>query len=136
MRRRRNDHKLAWLEHTLSLGGAPRRELDALAATADRATVPAGTVLARQGEVGREAFVVASGEVEIRRDGVPLARLGPGEVVGELALLGGAYRSADVVAVEPVEVVVFDARSFSTAMMVSPGLRAHVETAADARTAA
>jgi CRP/FNR family transcriptional regulator, cyclic AMP receptor protein len=136
MRRRRRDLKLAWLEQVLPLSELPRRELDALAAAADRTTVRPGTVVARQGEVGREAFVIVEGEVDIVRDGVSLARLGPGEIVGELALLGDWYRTADVVAVTPLEVVVFDVRSFGAAMEASPGLRRHVAAAAEARAAA
>jgi CRP/FNR family transcriptional regulator, cyclic AMP receptor protein len=136
MRRRRNDLKLAWLQQALPLPYITRQELDTLAVTADRATVRPGRHLARQGEVGREAFIVVEGEVEIVRDGVPVARLGRGEVVGELALLGDWYRTADIVAVDEVEVVVFDARSFSSAMQASPGLRQRVDDAADARAAA
>ena len=136
MRRQRNDQKLAWLEQVLPASELSRRELQTLGATADRATVEPGTVLARQGDVGREAFVVVRGEVGVVRDGVTLARLGRGEVVGEMALLGGWYRTADVVAVDEVEVVVFDSRSFNSAMQASPGLRRHVDAAAGSRTAA
>jgi CRP/FNR family transcriptional regulator, cyclic AMP receptor protein len=136
MRRRRTDRKLTWLEQVLPLSDLPRRELDALATTGDRASVTAGTVVARQGEVGREAFLVVDGEVDIVRDGVPIARLGTGEVVGELALLGDWERTADIVAVTDVEVVVFDVRSFRSALEASPGLRRHVDAAAEARLAA
>jgi CRP/FNR family transcriptional regulator, cyclic AMP receptor protein len=136
MRRRRHDRKLAWLEQALPLPDLSRRELDALGAAADRANVRPGTVIARQGEIGREAFLVVDGEVEIIRDGVPVARLGAGEIVGELALLGDWYRTADIVAVTDVEVVVFDVRSFGTALQASPGLRRHVDAAAEAHTAA
>jgi CRP/FNR family transcriptional regulator, cyclic AMP receptor protein len=136
MRRRRHDRKLAWLEQALPLPDLSRRELDALGAAADRANVRPGTVIARQGEIGREAFLVVDGEVEIIRDGVPVARLGAGEIVGELALLGEWYRTADIVAVTDVEVVVFDVRSFGTALQASPGLRRHVDAAAEAHTAA
>ena len=136
MRRRQSDQKLAWLQEVLPLADLPHRELAALGATADRASVVAGTVLARQGEVGREAFLVISGEVDVVRDGVTLARLGSGEVVGEMALLGGWYRTADVVAVDDVEVVVFDVRSFTSALESSPALRRHVDAAAESRTAA
>jgi CRP/FNR family transcriptional regulator, cyclic AMP receptor protein len=136
MRRRRTDRKLAWLEQVLPLSDLSRDELDALAATADRASVRRGTVIARQGEIGREAFLVVDGEVEIVRDGAPVARLGAGEIVGELALLGDWYRTADIVAATDVEAVVFDVRSFGSALQASPGLRRHVDAAAEARTAA
>ena len=131
---RRGDEKLEWLERVLPLEGLSEQELSALGACTDRVTRPAGTELARQDEVGREAFVVVDGEVEIRRDGKPIAMLGPGEVVGELAVLGGWRRTADIIAATDVELIVFDVRSLERAMHVSDALRRHVEEAVAAHT--
>lgn len=131
---RRGDEKLDWLERVLPLEGLSDNELSALGSCTDRVTRPAGTELARQGEVGREAFVVVEGEVGIRRDGEPIAVLGPGEVVGELAVLGGWHRTADIIAQTDVELIVFDVRSLEKAMHVSDSLRRHVEEAVAAHT--
>ncbi|MBK8597051.1 MAG: cyclic nucleotide-binding domain-containing protein [Holophagales bacterium] len=65
--------------------------------------IPAGSRLLAAGEVGGEAYVVAEGRlrVSVRIPGVgeeALAFLGPGEVVGEMALVDDSPRSADVVA--------------------------------------
>lgn len=133
---RRGDEKLDWLERVLPLEGLSEQELSALGACTDRVTRPGGTVLARQGEIGREAFVVVDGQVEVRRDGNHLAMLGPGEVVGELAVLGGWHRTADIVADTEVELIVFDVRSLERAMHVSESLRRHVEEAVAAHTVA
>lgn len=133
---RRGDEKLDWLEQVLPLDGLTERELSALGSCTDRITRPAGSELAHQGEVGREAFVVVDGEIEIRRDGRPVAMLGPGEVVGELAVLGGWRRTADIVAETDVELIVFDVRSLEKAMHVSDALRRHVEEAVAAHTLA
>jgi CRP-like cAMP-binding protein len=54
---------------------------------------------------------------------------GPGGVVGELAVLGGWRRTADVEAVTDIEAIVFDVRSFQKALHVSDRLRRHVEQA-------
>jgi CRP/FNR family transcriptional regulator, cyclic AMP receptor protein len=126
---RKQDEKLTWLARVLPLEGLSDAELDVLGNTSDRVTFPAGHVLARQGEVGREAFVIIEGEVEIRRDGEVLATTGPGGVVGELAVLGGWRRTADIVAVGDLEALVFDVRSFQKAIHVSDRLRRHVEQA-------
>lgn len=131
---RRGDEKLDWLERVLPLDDLTDKELSALGSCTDRVTRPAGTELARQGEVGREAFVVVDGQIEIRRDGKPIAMLGPGEVVGELAVLGGWHRTADIIAETDVELIVFDVRSLERAMHVSDGLRRHVEEAVAAHT--
>jgi CRP-like cAMP-binding protein len=62
----------------------------------------AGGVLCRTGEAGDRLLVVQAGELEVRLglgpDGVVLRRAGPGDFVGEMALLTGEPRSADVVA--------------------------------------
>jgi CRP-like cAMP-binding protein len=134
--RRRRDAKRAWLAERTLLGQLGRGDLDTLSATADRTTVPAGRVLIRQGELGREAFLVVSGRVEVRRGGELVAELGPGEIVGENALLGDWHRTADVVAVTEVELAVFSRRGFEAAMAGSPSFRHHVEDSVGRRTPA
>ncbi|KQT18880.1 cyclic nucleotide-binding protein [Methylobacterium sp. Leaf399] len=63
-----------------------------------RLTLPTGSVLFEEGEVGRAAYLVMDGEIEIflRREGgeVRLATRGAGEIVGEMALLDAGPRSA------------------------------------------
>ena len=73
---------------------------------------PAGTTLMEQGSPGAEAFVIASGTVSVVRDGRELAQLGPGAVVGELALVDQAPRSATVVAETDMVVFVLSTRDF------------------------
>jgi CRP/FNR family cyclic AMP-dependent transcriptional regulator len=63
--------------------------------------VPTGHVIARQGEVGTGFFLVAAGGVRVVRDGVTIARIGPGDFFGELSVLDGRPRVAQVVADEP-----------------------------------
>ncbi|MEL7304409.1 MAG: cyclic nucleotide-binding domain-containing protein [Myxococcota bacterium] len=66
--------------------------------------VAPNTALITEGEIGDTLLVVASGHVRIERNGQTLARLGPGTVIGEMALITGAPRSATVIADEEVEV--------------------------------
>jgi small-conductance mechanosensitive channel len=83
-------------------------ELDSIAAATRLHSYSRGETILRKGAVGDSMFVVAEGEVSIRdpddtnygrRD---VARLGPGSVFGEMALLTGEVRAADVVAVSDV----------------------------------
>ncbi|HEX2895416.1 MAG TPA: DHA2 family efflux MFS transporter permease subunit [Marmoricola sp.] len=59
-------------------------------------TVPAGTWLIREGDPPGSAYVVRRGRLEIDLAGTTVRELGPGEVIGELALLTGEVRSAGV----------------------------------------
>ena len=60
--------------------------------------VKAGTTLARQGDFGKEFFVIIEGTAAVVRDGVELAKLGAGDVVGEISIIDGGQRTATVVA--------------------------------------
>lgn len=75
-----------------------------------------GTVLFRQGERGRDLYIIQSGAVEIVRQIGPtrtlLATLGSGEFVGEMAIINHAPRSATATVVEDAQMVVVDARTF------------------------
>ena len=66
-----------------------------------RGRLRSSDVIARQGEIGTGFFVVAEGRVRVVRDGDPRSELGPGEFFGELSVIDGAPRNAQVVAVEP-----------------------------------
>lgn len=87
-----------------------REPLRALIACFEMFTVPAGKEVIREGEEGAEAYIVARGELEVRRgansahdetDDVTLARLANGALFGEMALLSRAPRAASVVACRP-----------------------------------
>lgn len=81
--------------------GLPPGGIEAIAAAALEVEFPAGRIIARQGEIGTGLFVIAEGRVRVIRDGVEIARLGPGEFFGELSVLDGGPRVAQVVAEEP-----------------------------------
>ena len=87
--------------------------------------LPAGGILVRQGEAADTAFVIESGEVEVRRT-VPghgdhaVARLGAGEWVGELGLLLKQPRSATVVALKDSKVREVSAENFAHVIAEHP----------------
>jgi CRP-like cAMP-binding protein len=74
--------------------------------------VPAGRTIIKQGDVGREFMIIVEGEAEVRRDGATIATLGPGDFLGELAVLSGAPRTADVVANSPMVLETLNRREF------------------------
>lgn len=113
MRHRQTDGKIESLRRVPALATLPAQELKRLAALADVLEFPEGRVLVEQGRRGDEAFLVLEGEVRVVRDGVEVSRLGPGQFVGEMALLDGHPRSATVVTTTPSRMLVFSVVSFS-----------------------
>lgn len=77
---------------------------------------PKGTVLFQEGQPGDRMFVIQSGRVEIVKkiggQTVVIAQLGPGDCVGEMAILDGQPRSADAVIAEDAQLVVLDRHTF------------------------
>jgi len=86
-----------------------------------------GAVLFAKGDPGDAVYSVVSGEIEVYtadRAGrkMVLERLGPGELVGELALLDSGPRAASVVAVTPTRLRMLHRDEFLAALAVSPEL--------------
>ena len=100
-----------------------KRELENVGRLADTVDVPSGKVLMREGEFGSEMFVISSGLLAVERGGREVARLGPGSVVGEIALLSEGPRTATVTALEPSTLFVLAHREFHTLMEDSPEIR-------------
>jgi putative peptide zinc metalloprotease protein len=88
----------------------PSAEIDRLASRLRPGRFPAGTVIMRQGERGDDVLLIRDGQLEaVREDpsGVrPLARLGPGTLIGEIAVLTGSPRTATVRALTDVDALV------------------------------
>ncbi len=102
-----------------------RRELEAIAATADELVFPAGRTLIQEGAAGREFIVVLDGDVEVRRNGRRLPR-GDANYFGEVALLTGAPRNATVTAATQVDALVLTDRAFDRLLNDSPPIRRKV----------
>ncbi len=86
----------------------------------------AGSVICELGAPGDAMYVVHTGEIEVRlgldEDGVHIHRGGPGDFVGEMSLLTGEPRSADVVVVEDAVLWVLERRDFDKLLERSPSL--------------
>ena len=108
----RRDAKHDLIKGTPLFAHCSRKDLQHIGQIADEVDLQAGKVLIREGERGREFFVLVSGEVEVRRKGRKIATLGPGSFFGEMALLSKAPRAATVTAVTPIDVLVISDRAF------------------------
>ena len=80
--------------------------------SADAKQLPRGTVLFAQGDPGDVLYVVLEGQIEIRIDDVPAETVGPGGMVGELALIDQGPRSGSAATVTDARVVPIDERRF------------------------
>jgi CRP/FNR family cyclic AMP-dependent transcriptional regulator len=100
-----------------------RRDLERVAQLADEVDLPAGHVLMREGDRGSEAYVLASGEVTIERNGREINRLGSGSVIGEMAILGEGTRTATATLTQPSRLFVLAHREFHSLMDDLPAVR-------------
>lgn len=79
-----------------------------------------GAVLTAQGQPGREFFLVLDGVASCQVDKKEVRRFTKGDYFGELALLHGGRRTADVVAASAMELLVLDTREFRQMLMTTP----------------
>ncbi|MEM7201526.1 MAG: cyclic nucleotide-binding domain-containing protein [Planctomycetota bacterium] len=79
-----------------------------------------GQFLFRQGELGDRMFVVQRGWLSVLRDGRMVARVGPGSLLGEMAMLDGGERVAGVLAETPTRVVPIDRQQFRYLLQQRP----------------
>jgi CRP/FNR family transcriptional regulator, cyclic AMP receptor protein len=89
-----------------------RRGLEHVGTLVDEVDVPAGKELTRQGRSGGEFFVILEGTVAINRDGVDVRTLGPGDFLGEIALLDDGPRTATATTTTPARLLVLAHREF------------------------
>jgi CRP-like cAMP-binding protein len=107
-------------------------DLDHVARLAVRVREPAGEILIKEAEPGNEFLIVLEGQVEVVRDDRAVTTLGPGDFLGEVALLDErAKRTATVTATTPVTIGFVSRRDFSRLLSELPELARQIrETAA------
>ena len=121
-RRGSRNSKVELLRGVSLFSACSNRELTRIASLADEIAVPEGRVLIRQGEPGREFFVIVHGKARVSARGKKAKTLGPGAGMGELALLDQGPRSATVTATSDMYLLVLDSRSFSSLIAEVPSV--------------
>ena len=79
-------------------------------------------VIARQGDIGSGLFVITSGGARVIRDGQKIADLGPGDFVGELSVLDGRPRTAQVIAAGPTTCLALSTWDFESVVREEPSV--------------
>jgi CRP-like cAMP-binding protein len=97
----------------------------------ERRFAPAGTVIMKQGEVGTNAYLVQSGLVSVTTESngkqVDLAKLGAGQIFGEMSLVFDEPRTATVVATEDCNLIIITRQTLQGKLAKSdPTVRAIV----------
>jgi CRP-like cAMP-binding protein len=106
--------------------GLSRKELRELASATEDLSVEAGTVLCREGRLGREFFVIVDGEAEVTKGGRRIARRGAGEFFGEIALLTTTKRTATVTATTPLRCFILTRGDFRRVLDENPRVQRKV----------
>lgn len=96
-------------------------------------TVPEHWALMVEQTPADKAYLILDGEVSVRQHGEEIARLGSGEVIGEMALVHHKLRSATVVAETPLEVLHFTAETVAELSGSIPHFREALSGAAQER---
>jgi MFS family permease len=113
----------------------PEPTLEALARSAVRIEADPGEVVIREGEPGDLFYVVESGQVEVTKDGRHVTTLGPGDYVGEIALLRDVPRTATVTATTATVFQALDRATFVPAVTGQGDFLEAAETAMTTRLA-
>jgi CRP-like cAMP-binding protein len=116
-------------------GQLSKKELEKIAQQTDEVDVPAGKVLAREGDIGHEFFVIEEGTAEVTKGGERIGQLGPGDFFGEIALLEEDRRTATVTATSPMTLIVMTRASFRAIDRSMPAVHRTVHEAIAARRA-
>lgn len=120
------DTKVEALKSAPLFEGLSRKELVELARVSEDLEVPPGKVLCKEGESGREFFVLIEGTAEVRRKGKRVATRGAGDFVGEIALLEQTPRMATVTAKTPLRFFVLTRQAFRHLIDQNPNVERKV----------
>ena len=114
-----------FLKHNTFFGGLSDTALDALMHRGHSKKYATGQVICRRQERGETVMVIISGRIKIMSNSVDgkeivLNFLGPGDTTGEIAVLDGGERTADVIALEDSEVFLVHARDLLPSLIAHP----------------
>ena len=116
----RKNAKIELIAKVPLFAGLAKRQLAQVASIADEIDLPQGKVLTREGERGREFFILLEGEAEVQRKGRKLATRRAGEFFGEIALVSNIPRVATVTTTTPVHALVIRDVEFQALVARTP----------------
>lgn len=117
-----HDHRTDLLARAPLFASVDTEGIARIASRVVEVEFPKDHVIARQGDVGTGFFLVASGSVRVVRDGETIAKLGPGDFFGELSVLDGQPRIAQVIADEPTVCLALASWDFEAVVKEQPAV--------------
>jgi CRP-like cAMP-binding protein len=81
------------------------KALNTVSVFASETSVSAGKLLVHEGDYSYDLIVIETGTADVIKGGEVIASLGPGDVLGEMGMLSGGKRTADVVATSPMHLI-------------------------------
>ena len=121
--------KIDLIKRVPLFASASKHELEEIASIADEIDLPEGRTLIKEGDSGREFFVLVEGTADVERGGKKVATLGPGDFFGEIALIAKTPRNATITTTSPVRALVITDRAFRHLLDHSPEISIGVLTA-------
>ena len=124
--RLRKNAKVEMLRRVPLFSQCSKKELEEVASLADEVALADGRVLIREGERGREFFVIVDGHLRVDRKKRKIATMKDGGFVGEMSLVTGKPRNATVTTQGEVRALVITDRDFNRLLAHSPGIQLKV----------
>ena len=132
----RKNAKVEMLKRVPLFSRCSNKELGEIAQITDEIDLPEGRVLTKEGASGREFFVLIEGNADVRRKRRKVGTLGPGDFLGEIALVTKTPRTATVKTTSPVRALVVSEQNFRRLLQQTPQVQIKVLEALAERVAA
>lgn len=108
-------------------------EIAKISSAGTRVTLPEGWAPISERTGADKAYIILSGTVSVRQHGKEIAQVGPGDIVGEAAILNHSLRTASIVALTPLELIHFTADQLQRLAVEMPSFGEALEAIAKER---
>jgi CRP/FNR family transcriptional regulator, cyclic AMP receptor protein len=122
----RKNAKVELIKRVPLFSRCSKKELGLVAQIADEIDLPEGKTLMKQGDRGREFFVLVEGSADVVKGNRKVNTLGRGDFFGEIALVSQRPRTATVTTASPVRVLVVTEQSFRSLLDRAPDVQRKV----------
>ena len=117
-----SSHKRDILKQVPLFSNLSNKNLDEISMISDEVQKKAGTVLAKEGDVGSEFILIVEGEARVEKGGKTINNLPSSSFFGEVSIIDGKPRTATVIADTDVKLLVIHSRFFHELLEKVPGL--------------